>query len=223
MIVAPNIKKKYKEIQNQLFYMIPEKWNRIYLYASVVERANGLQTGEMYFYYIPKGVLKKNPVSVYEIPSRFNLEENEYLELVDKLYDTIKSLREECISSGEEKWTNITIIIKDLKFIVKYNYDNLTNSELSSYDRHLIFRCKYLGVPLSNYKKDERNKIEKYILNNDENSNTVTYTEGIYMKPIKNIINYNNVDEEHVKIEEEKYIPNQIKESKELKSQILKY
>ena len=73
--------------------MIPEKWDKIYLYASIIDQINNLQTGELYFYYYPKGILKKNPVNVYEIPYKFNLEEEMYLKLVEKLYNSIKELR----------------------------------------------------------------------------------------------------------------------------------
>ena len=38
MKVTPEIKNIYASIQKQLFYLIPEKWDRIYLYASVVEQ-----------------------------------------------------------------------------------------------------------------------------------------------------------------------------------------
>ena len=42
-----------------------------------------------FFYYIPKGVLKKKPVNVYEIPNKFNLDENQYLKLVELLFNKI--------------------------------------------------------------------------------------------------------------------------------------
>ena len=73
--------------------MIPEKWDKIYLYASITNQINNLQTGELYFYYYPKGILKKNPVNVYEIPSKFSLDEEMYLKLVEELYNSIKELR----------------------------------------------------------------------------------------------------------------------------------
>ena len=49
-----NMKDKYEKIQSCLFELIPEKWDEIYLYASVIDRAGDVQTGEMYFYYLPK-------------------------------------------------------------------------------------------------------------------------------------------------------------------------
>ena len=45
---TPRIRSLYVKIQTQLFYMIPEKWEKIYLYASVVEKANNVQYG-----YVP--------------------------------------------------------------------------------------------------------------------------------------------------------------------------
>ena len=76
--------------------MIPEKWDKIYLYASITNQINNLQTGELYFYYYPKGILKKNPVNVYEIPSKFSLDEEMYLQLVEDLYSSIKRIVVKC-------------------------------------------------------------------------------------------------------------------------------
>ena len=80
MISASTIKKCYRDIQNQLSYMIPEKWNSIYLYSSILTHDDYIETGEMYFYYIPKGILKRNPINVYEIPDKFSIDKEELLE-----------------------------------------------------------------------------------------------------------------------------------------------
>ena len=70
------IKTIYEDIQKRLFYMIPEKWEKLYLYSSVIDKQNGEQTGELYFYYIPRGILKTQTVNVYEIPKRDSLDDN---------------------------------------------------------------------------------------------------------------------------------------------------
>ena len=88
MINTPKMKDLYTQIQEKTLYMVPEKWEKIYLYASVIENLNSIETGEMFFYYFPKGILKKNPVNVYEVPSKFNLDEAEYMKLAEDLYDT---------------------------------------------------------------------------------------------------------------------------------------
>ena len=94
MIKSSEIKEIYSNLQQQLFYLIPEKWDRIYLYASVEEKMVGLETGELFFYYFPKGILKKNPINVYEIPIKFNLNEDEYINLVEQLYREIRKIRD---------------------------------------------------------------------------------------------------------------------------------
>ena len=77
------IKEIYEDIQRRLFYMIPEKWDKLYLYSSVIDMPDGRKTGELYFYYTPKGILKKKPVNVYEIPNKFNLDEEDYIKIED--------------------------------------------------------------------------------------------------------------------------------------------
>src|SRR5699024_6278249 len=132
MIQNSEIRSVYSELQKQLFYLIPEKWDRIYLYASVEEKMLGLETGEMFFYYFPKGILKKNPINVYEIPNRFNLNEEEYIKLVEKLYKQIKKIWLIFKKANHRIWTNLTIRIEGLKFEVEYNYENFTSTKYSN-------------------------------------------------------------------------------------------
>lgn len=196
MLTTSNIRNAYEQIQKQLFYMIPEKWDRVYLYASVVDHFNGLQTGEMFFYYFPKSIFKKNPVNVYEVPSKFNIDEQAYLKLAEKLYGEIKKLRKELVTIGEKPWSSVTISIENFKFNAKYEYENLQDSNYTSYDRHLIWRYQYLDIPLSSYSRKERKMIEEYLNNQKHNNkNSVTYQEGIYKKTVSNITEYNRPQE----------------------------
>lgn len=192
MIKSSEIKGIYSSLQQQLFYLIPEKWDRIYLYASVEEKMAGLETGELFFYYFPKGILKKNPINVYEIPIKFNLNEDEYIKLVEKLYKEIKKLRETYKKHEVRLWSNITIRIEGLKFQIEYNYEDLTKSNYSNMDRHIIWKYNNLGLPEESFTKKELNIIKKYI--NETiyfNPDIETYTESIYMRPVKRKLKYN--------------------------------
>lgn len=196
MLTSSEIRNIYEKIQKQLFYMIPEKWDRVYLYASVLDHYNNVQTGEMFFYYYPKSVLKKNPVNVYEVPNKFNIDESAYLKLAEKLYEEIKKLRTYLVKIGEKPWTNLTISIEDFKFNVEYNYDDLVNSNYTSYDRHLIWRYKYLNVPINSYQRKDRKMIEEYLKKEEyHNKNITTYTEGIYKKPVSSITEYKSTQQ----------------------------
>lgn len=192
MITTPEVKKIYASLQKQLFYLVPEKWDKIYLYASVIEQMMNLETGELFFYYFPKGILKKNPVNVYEIPSKFNLNEEVYIKLVEKLYHTIKELRDVYKKHSEKVWSNITIKLIGLKFEIEFNYENLTYSKYSSTERHIIWKYKNLDLSIESFNRKERKLIEKYL---DEYvldiGSTETYTESIYKRPIKNVVEYN--------------------------------
>lgn len=187
--------------------MLPEKWESVYLYASVIQHAK-LETGEMFFYYIPKGVLRKNPVNVYEVPARFNIEEKDYLKLADNLYEKIKELRIEMINQGEKPWSNINISVEKINFKVEFKYDNLTNSRFSSYDRHLAWKCEYLNKPLNSYNKKERDIIEALLKEKNIISNEVmTYNENIYLqKEVNSIIDFNKEDYQEISSEQNKTI-----------------
>ncbi len=189
------IKEIYEDIQREIFYMIPEKWEKLFLYSSVIDKPEGGETGELFFYYIPKGIFKKKPVNVYEIPSKFNLDEKEYLKLVDVLYEKIKELREVFrAAESQEVWSNITITIQNFKFRVEYNYENLQNSDFTSYERHIIWRYKNLGIGLEQVNKEEREILKRYLIGAKTLVRKEVYDAGIYIKDVKNIVDYTTED-----------------------------
>lgn len=184
------IKEIYEDIQRKLFYMIPEKWDKMCLYSSITDTPEGPK-GELFFYYVPKGIFRKNPVNVYEIPSKFNLEEAEYLQLVEILYARIKTLRNEFIKSEPGQiWSNMTITIQNLIFKVEYNYEDLANSEFTSYERHVIWRYQYLGIGPEQVNKEEKEILKRYMNGAKILYRKEHYETGIYIRDIKNIVDY---------------------------------
>ena len=197
-------KEIYEDIQRKIYYMIPDKWEKLYLYASVIDTENDKTKGELFFYYIPKGILKKNPVNVYEIPSKFNLNEKEYLELVEILYNEIKKLREiyKKIELGET-WSNITISIENSNFKIEFKYDDLLNSEYSSFDRHVIWRYQYLNIGMEQLNKEEKEILKRYLTGPKNLVREEVYETGIYIQDIKKIIDYDTTNEEETYIKED--------------------
>ena len=182
------MKDKYEKIQSCLFELIPEKWDEIYLYASVIDRAGDVQTGEMFFYYIPKiKILKKKPVNVYEVPKKFNINEDEYLKIVDVLYNHIKDLRQDFIDTEQDLWTYLTISIAHNRFKVEYFYDDISQEQYASYVRHVIWRYKYLH--LGGELKEERKILDKYYDPNKEEKREV-YQTGLYLKTSNNLVGF---------------------------------
>lgn len=211
------IKELYEEIQRHIYSMIPEKWESLYLYASVIEGEK--ETGELFFYYFPKGILKKKPVNVYEIPSKFNIDESEYLKLVDGLYSKIKRLRQEFkkLELGET-WSNVTIVIHNARFMVEYDYENLKENPLTSYERHVIWRCKYLGITFEQLNKEEKEILKKYASGPKILARVERYDAGIYIKDVKNVVAYDKKE-----VDESKYVETEKKTNKtnKIRNQIL--
>lgn len=178
-----NMKEKYEKIQNLLFTLIPEKWESIYLYASVGNDEN--QKGEMFFYYIPKSIIKKKPINVYEVPQRFNINEEQYLEIVKELYSWIKKLRQDFIDTEQELWNSLTLSIANFKFRVEFNYDELPSNEKLNNEKNIIWRYKYLKI--GGEKKEERKVLEEYFSHKDISKKEL-YETGLYLKTENNNI-----------------------------------
>lgn len=190
------IKEMYEDIQRRIFYMIPEKWDKMYLYASVSDLIDSRKTGELFFYYIPKGIFKKNPVNVYEIPQKFNLDEKEYIKLVNILYEKIVDLREEFKKIEiTPTWTNLTMKIEGVKFKVEYDYEDLTKSKFTSYERHIIWRYEYLGIGEEQVSKKEKEILNKYLTGAKIIKRKENYETGLYIRDIENKIAYNTDDD----------------------------
>ena len=192
------IKEIYEDIQRKLFYMIPEKWEDLYLYSSILDKPDKEgKTGELFFYYIPKGILKKKPVNVYEIPAKFNLDENQYVELVRILYNKIKELREEFRrSEREELWSNITMTIHGIQFKVEYDYSDLNNSIFNNYERHVIWRYENLKIGPDQVSKEDKEILKRYMLGAKVLTRKEHYETGIYIQDIENRIGYSKDDYE---------------------------
>ena len=181
------------------------------------------QKENYFFYYVPKGIFRKKPVNGYEIPARFNIDENEYLKLVDILYGKIKELRQEFKKKEftDEMWSNITISIQNLKFRVEYDYDDLANSDFSSYERHVIWRVKYLEITPEQCSKEEKDIIRRYSIGAKNLPRKEFYEAGIYLHEMENLVGYTtqnydtteNTDNEELK--KKKIIKNQILLSEE--------
>lgn len=166
------VEELYKQIQDILFKLIPEKWESLYLYASVV---NG--RGEMYFYYFPKKtILKPRPISCYQIASKFGINEEQYNRALAELYNKIKILNMLSIP----KWSNLTISIVNCLFTIEYNYSDLLHSKYTEEQRHLYWEYKYLKIPIASMSKENQRLVNNYI--QEQNSKTSVYTEGIYIQ-----------------------------------------
>ena len=182
----------YIEIQRRLFYLIPERWEKIFLYTSIIDVSNKKPDGEMFFYYLPKGIIKKKLINGYEIPSVFDIDEVEYSTYITDLYNLIRKLRDVQKTRNKRIWSNIVIIVEDNQFKIEYGFENLSNMPFDSYERHIIWRYQYIENDISLYPRKDRNIIQsyqQYIIQNRMPKKSII-VQDMYDKPVKNIIDY---------------------------------
>ena len=191
------VQKIYKEIQNILFSLIPEKWESLYLYASVIKGR-----GEMYFYYFPKKtILKTKPINCYEVAQKFGIDEEQYNIYLSKLYEKIKELN---IMSAR-KWTNLTISIVNCLFTVEYHFNDLIHSLYTDEQRHIYWEYKYLHTPIESMSRQNQILVRYY---DEKEEKPLIYTEGIYINE-ENL----NHQSELIKKPWEKFVKQQVYET----------
>ncbi len=205
MLENPNITRIYEEIRNIIFYMIPEKWDSIYLYATVIPNGKNQENGEMFFYYFPKSILRKNPINVYQIPQKFNIEEGEYLQLTNQLYNLIKKLKKATLKYKQIDWSSITISVENVNFLVEYNCENLEYLGYASENIMAIWQYKYLKSPLEKFSKEQRKLIQDYLEEENKGMHRKeTYSENFYQPHMHNNVQYDigKNEEQYVRTEE---------------------
>ncbi|WP_329767500.1 antitoxin YezG family protein [Bacillus nitratireducens] len=130
----------YQEIGTRVDEIIPGDWEKIYLYAEVLNDST-----EVFFYFsIPT---KEGFVYSNVIPKVYNVDRKIYKELLFELFDKFEELREEFRKNEQELWTNLTLTIENSgKFKIEYNYEDILSFEIGSMDRQIIWMYKNLGI-----------------------------------------------------------------------------
>lgn len=127
----------YQQIANTLVNIVPEAWNKIFLYAEYRDEYK-----KVFFYYYPESGVK--PVYSLDITDLFSINEDEFDELENKLYQCFSELWEEFKEQEQELWTNLTFILDNTgKMKINYGYEDI--SQLSPVDKQEKWEAEYLG------------------------------------------------------------------------------
>ena len=156
------------QIQELIYYIIPEKWKNIELYISMPDMC--IRKGEMFFYYLPNSIFKRQYINCYEVPYMFNISEKEYSDIMSKLYNKFMILKEELNKNNrnvEEIYVHIT---KD-KYVMEIATDDIILKKndirknmlmlYSSYENHIIWR--YINLNILPDERRDKEIIRKYL------------------------------------------------------------
>ncbi|AGF28724.1 MULTISPECIES: antitoxin YezG family protein [Bacillus] len=156
---TPKMGELYQRIANQINEMIPSEWEKVYLYAEILE-----DSSEVYFYFNIPG--ESEFLYSHNIPDHFNVSEDIYDDLLIELQESFEELREEYKENNPQIWTNLTLNLdRTGQFSIDYNYEDVIASELNGSQRKAIWVYKNLG--LLPKRKTVRDFLEDYIKTNE--------------------------------------------------------
>ena len=186
------------QIQELIYYIIPEKWKNIELYISMPDM--GIRKGEMFFYYLPNSIFKRQYINCYEVPYMFNISEKEYSDIMSKLYNKFMILKEE-LNKNNRQIEEIYVHITKTNYIMEIATDNLVLKRkdirrnmlmlYSSYENHIIWR--YLNLNILPDEKKEKEIITRYLNSEYYNLEKEIIEFDIIDENIKSIVDFEKV------------------------------
>ena len=186
------------QIQELIYYIIPEKWKNIELYISMPD--SRIRKGELFFYYLPNSIFKRQYINCYEVPYMFNISEKEYSDIMSKLYNKFMILKEE-LNKNNRQIEEIYVHITKEKYVYEIATDNVRlrkeNIErnmlnlFSSYENHIIWR--YLNLNIIPDDKKEKNIITRYLNTVFPNLENEKISFDIIDENIKSIVDFEKI------------------------------
>ncbi len=186
------------QIQELIYYIIPEKWKNIELYISMPD--SRIRKGELFFYYLPNSIFKRQYINCYEVPYMFNISEKEYSDIMSKLYNKFMILKEE-LNKNNRQIEEIYVHITKEKYVYEIATDNVRlrkeNIErnmlnlFSSYENHIIWR--YLNLNILPEDKKEKNIITRYLNTVFPNLENEKISFDIIDENIKSIVDFEKI------------------------------
>ena len=158
-----------------------------------------IRKGELFFYYLPNSIFKRQYINCYEVPYMFNISEKEYSDIMSKLYNKFMILKEELNKNRqvEEIYIHITKekyvyeIATDNVRLRKKNIERNMLSLFSSYENHIIWR--YLNLNILPDDKKEKNIITRYLNTVFPNLENEKISFDIIDENIKSIVDFEKI------------------------------
>lgn len=124
------------KIANILNEIIPEAWQKLYLYAEIHDFS-----GTVIFYYYNNKSIK--PIYSLDIPKLYNIDEKYITKYIHEIYFYFDHLRNLFAKYKKPKWTSATFILDSTgKMKLDFSYEKL--SEDDSIEDLLKWRKKYI-------------------------------------------------------------------------------
>jgi uncharacterized protein (TIGR01741 family) len=126
----------YQQIANTLNNMIPEEWEKLFLYSEIREGFS-----QVYFYYYPEN--SEKPIYSLDIVDLFEIDSKRFKKLKQDLYEGLEELWLEFKEQDQEQWTNMTFTLDNTgEMNLEYGYEDI--SQLDPVEKQEKWEAKYL-------------------------------------------------------------------------------
>ncbi|KMY19568.1 immunity protein YezG family protein [Bacillus pumilus] len=155
------IEENYKEIAEILNEMIPVEWDKVWMYAEIVD-----DSSEVNFYFCNPD--SEELIYGHNIPGKYSVSNSIYKKLLLKLLHSLENLKKEYIKNGFGDWSTAIIKMEQPgKFSIEYGYKDIYSLGIDGDQRIAVWEYETFGF----LPEDEEDKeaVLNYLKNKDDN------------------------------------------------------
>ncbi|MER3125117.1 TIGR01741 family protein [Bacillus pumilus] len=153
---------KYKKIAEAINEMIPCDWEKIWMYAEILDDSAGIT-----FYFTEPN----NEEYVYgdDIPERYKVSSSIYNHLLVELCEAFEELKNEYIKNDLGAWTTATVQLeKSGKFSIDYGYADVYSLGIDNIQRVEVWEYETFGFLPDD--EEDKEAVLNFIKNKQENN-----------------------------------------------------
>ncbi|MEC0985401.1 immunity protein YezG family protein [Bacillus safensis] len=155
------IEENYKEIAEIINEMIPVEWDKVWMYAEIVD-----DSSEVNFYFCNPG--NEELIYGHNIPEKYSVSNSIYKELLLKLLHSFEDLKKEYVKNGLGDWSTAILKMEQPgKFSIEYGYEDIYSLGIDGDQRIAVWEYETFGFLPDD--EEDKEAVLNYIKNKDDN------------------------------------------------------
>ncbi|CAL8895696.1 immunity protein YezG family protein [Bacillus pumilus] len=155
------IEENYKEIAAIINEMIPVEWNKVWMYAEIVD-----DSSEVNFYFCNPD--SEELIYGHNIPEKYSVSNSIYKKLLLKLLHSLENLKKEYIKNGFGDWSTAIIKMEQPgKFSIEYGYEDIYSLGIDGDQRIAVWEYEKFGFLPDD--EEDKEAVLNYLKNKDNN------------------------------------------------------
>ncbi|APT49680.1 MULTISPECIES: TIGR01741 family protein [Bacillus] len=155
------IEENYKEIAEIINEMIPVEWDKVWMYAEIVD-----DSSEVNFYFCNPG--SEELIYGHNIPEKYSVSNSIYKELLLKLLHSFEDLKKEYVKSGFGDWSTAILKMEQPgKLSIEYGYEDIYSLGIDGDQRIAVWEYETFGFLPDD--EEDKEAVLNYIKNKDDN------------------------------------------------------